>query len=49
MGDMIVIVIIAVIAISAIYYIISQKRKGAKCIGCSHGASCGTKSEDKDS
>ncbi len=39
-GDYIALIIIAVIVLSAIIYIISQKKKGVKCIGCSHANKC---------
>lgn len=44
MSDIIVIIIVLVLVGSALGYIINQKRRGAKCIGCPHSKECGSKS-----
>lgn len=41
MINFILIVIILAIATLAVRYIVKQKKKGARCIGCSSGSSCG--------
>ena len=38
--DIIVIIISALILAGAIYYIVKQKKSGAKCIGCPHSKCC---------
>ena len=43
MDNVIVIAVIAAILGAAIWYIRKEKRKGAACIGCPHGASCAGK------
>jgi hypothetical protein len=43
-ADIIVIAIIALMAIIATTYIIREKKKGKKCIGCPYSGSCGSKS-----
>ena len=43
MDDIIVIGIILLILGAAAWYIISQKKKGAKCIGCPHAKHCSGK------
>lgn len=43
MEDIIVIAIIVVIVGLAAFYVIKQKKKGKKCIGCPYGSSCGSK------
>lgn len=40
MTDFILISVIALILGCAIWYIISQKKKGAKCIGCPYAKAC---------
>ncbi len=40
MGDYIVLGIIVVILAAVIIFIVGQKKKGVKCIGCSYGKSC---------
>ena len=40
MTNIIVLTVIAVIVGSATIYIIKQKKKGVKCIGCPSGANC---------
>ncbi len=40
MGDVIVSLILVAIIGSVSYYIYDQKKKGVKCIGCSHGKDC---------
>lgn len=41
MGDYIALGLIVVIVASAVIYIIRQKKKGVKCIGCPHSSKCG--------
>lgn len=43
MKNIIVIIIIAIILGLAIGYIIRQKKKGVKCIGCPSGKTCASK------
>lgn len=40
MGDYIALGFVVVIVASAIIYIVKQKKKGVRCIGCSHGKNC---------
>lgn len=40
MTDLIIIGILVLIVGSAIIYIIKEKKKGTKCIGCPAGGSC---------
>ncbi len=44
MNDLIVALILVVIISLAIWYVVSQKKKGAKCIGCS---ACSSKSANE--
>ncbi len=41
-GDYISIAVIALIIFSAVFYIVKEKKKGTKCIGCPHSKSCKT-------
>ncbi len=41
MTDYIIIAVIVVIIGSAVAYIIKEKKRGTKCIGCPDGATCG--------
>ena len=41
--DLIVVFIVAVVLGLAVFYIIRQKKKGVKCIGCPSGACCPSK------
>lgn len=43
MKDLIIIAIILLIVGGALIYIRDQKKKGAKCIGCSAGKTCPSK------
>lgn len=43
MIDLIVIIILVIVIGSAVGYIIKQKKRGVKCIGCPAGATCGKK------
>ena len=45
MGDIIPIIIIALIIGGAVFYIIKAKKSGRKCIGCPDSATC---SKNKD-
>ncbi len=40
MGDYIVLGILVVILAAVIIYLVRQKKKGVKCVGCPHGKSC---------
>lgn len=40
MGNIVVLLIIAVIVGLSIWKVVSEKRKGVKCIGCPHSKSC---------
>ena len=41
MSDFIVIAIVVVIVGLALAYIIREKKRGVKCVGCPHGKTCG--------
>lgn len=43
MQNWIIGIIIAIVVALALVYIIKQKKKGAKCIGCPSSGSCGKK------
>ena len=43
MIDIIVISVLAVIIIGVSVYVIKQKKKGRKCIGCPHSGECSKK------
>jgi len=43
MSDIIVVAIIICIVGAAIRYIIKEKKRGVKCIGCPEGCSCSAK------
>ncbi len=47
MNDYIIWTIITTILAAAIAYIIMQKRKGVKCVGCASEAQCACSSESK--
>lgn len=55
--DYVIIAAVGLILALAVFYILRQKKKGKKCIGCPYGASCCSKSsceggctcEEKDS
>ena len=40
MADLIVLAIVAALIGAAVGYIVKSKKKGVKCIGCPHGATC---------
>ncbi len=42
-NDILPILIIALILFLVIFYLLIQKRKGSKCIGCPYGSSCTSK------
>ncbi len=44
-GDYIALGLILVILSSAIIYVIKQKKKGVKCIGCPHACTCSAKNK----
>lgn len=39
-GDYIALIIIFAVVVSAVVYIVLQKKKGVKCIGCPHSSKC---------
>ena len=39
-ADYIVLAVITVIVTAIVYFIVRQKKKGVKCIGCPHSKSC---------
>lgn len=41
MTDYIIVAVIVVIVGAAVAYIIREKKRGAKCIGCPDGTTCG--------
>ena len=41
MTDFIIILLVAVMIGAIIFYIRAEKKKGTKCIGCPHAATCG--------
>ena len=43
MSNFIVVAIIAVVVGAAIRYIIKEKKRGVKCIGCPDGCTCAAK------
>lgn len=45
--DWIILGVILLIVAAATIYIISQKKKGAKCIGCPYAKSCGGNCSNK--
>ena len=46
-GEIIAIVIIALVIVGATWYIIKAKKSGRKCIGCPDGAICKAQSGDQ--
>lgn len=44
MENAIIIAILVILIGGAIWYIVKAKRNGAKCIGCSAGGNCSSKS-----
>ena len=43
MSDIIVIAIVILVVGAAVAYIIREKKKGVKCIGCPHAKECASK------
>ena len=39
--DIIILAVIAILIGGAIFYVIREKKKGKKCIGCPYAGSCG--------
>ena len=39
-SDYIILGIVAVIVVAVITYIVKQKKKGVKCVGCPYGKKC---------
>jgi radical SAM protein with 4Fe4S-binding SPASM domain len=46
MENLIIIAIVLIIAGLAAWYIIKEKKKGAKCIGCPYSKQCNGKCKD---
>ena len=46
MENLIIIAIVLIIAGLAAWYIIKEKKKGNKCIGCPHAKQCSGKCEE---
>ena len=46
MENILVIVILAIIIVSAIVYIVKAKKKGVKCVGCPYAKSCGSTTQN---
>lgn len=40
LGDYIAIGVVAIIVAAAVTFIVRQKKKGVKCIGCPHSCKC---------
>ena len=40
MADLIIIAVILAVVIAVSVYIVRQKKKGVKCIGCPYGGNC---------
>ncbi len=47
MADMIVITVLVILVTAAVMYIVKEKKKGTKCIGCPSAASCAGKCDSK--
>lgn len=45
-GEIIAMIIVALIIGGAVFYIIKAKKSGKKCIGCPDGCSCGAKKNE---
>lgn len=43
MANIITVAIVAIILVAAISYIIKEKKKGTKCIGCPSAGTCASK------
>ncbi len=43
MENYIAVAVVALIVFLAVFYIVREKKKGKKCIGCPYGDSCGKK------
>lgn len=43
MTDMLIVLILLAVVGGAIFYIVKEKKKGTKCIGCPHSGACGGK------
>ena len=41
MQDFIILAVLACVLIGVIFYIIREKKRGAKCIGCPYAKQCG--------
>lgn len=41
MADFIIVVIVLAIVGGAVAYIVNQKKKGVRCVGCPDGGTCG--------
>ena len=45
MADIIVVLVLLLILGAAVVYIVREKKRGTKCIGCPHSANCGAKNQ----
>lgn len=45
MKDIVVILVVLLIVLAAAVYVWSQRKKGVKCIGCSHAKECAAAKE----
>ena len=43
MIDVVIILIVAVILAAAVWYVIKEKKKGKRCVGCPYAGECGKK------
>ena len=43
MTDVLIVLILLTVVGGAIFYIVKEKKKGTKCIGCPHSGTCGGK------
>lgn len=48
MADFVVVVVVVCVIGAAIVYIVKEKKRGAKCIGCPSGGQCGGCSNAED-
>lgn len=43
MADFITVVIVVIVIVAAVSYIVKEKKKGTKCIGCPSAGTCASK------
>lgn len=46
MTNFMVIVVLAIVIGAAIAYIVKEKKKGVRCVGCPYGGTCGKQGTD---